>query len=88
MVDIHPTVRQAGRQAGARSLARGVWHDWHVYCAREWVREAWAGLPGPWWCKALLCAACLAVPGPQDELLLLAVTAACRAWRARRLARA
>lgn len=60
-----------------------VWHWWPVFVARCQVRSLWEGLPGPWPVKAALCVACLAIPGPQDELLLLAVTAAFRVWRGR-----
>jgi hypothetical protein len=49
-----------------------------------WILATWNGLPGPWWVKAILITVCLAIPGPQDELLLIAVTAGCRAWKARR----
>jgi hypothetical protein len=58
------------------------------FLASYYVRETWAGLPGPWPVKVALIAACLAIPGPQDEVLLLAVTQFCRARRARKAVRA
>lgn len=57
---------------------------WPLTLLREWIRDTWDGLPGPVWLRVLLIVACLAIPGPQDELLLLAVVAACRAIRKRR----
>jgi hypothetical protein len=62
-------------------------YSWPIYCLRVAVRDLYDSLPGPWWCKALLVAICLAIPGPQDELLLLAVVAISRRIRARKLAR-
>ena len=58
--------------------------SWWAYVIRYEAREMWRALPGPWWCKALLLAVCLAVPGPLDEVALLAVTAAFRKRRSSR----
>ena len=58
--------------------------SWWAYVVRYEAREAWRALPGPWWCKALLLAACLAIPGPADEVALLAITAALRKRRSSR----
>ncbi len=66
--------------------ARAAFHAWPSFLARYYVRQTWQGLPGPWPVKVALLAVCLAIPGPQDELLLLAVTQVCRARRARKLA--
>jgi hypothetical protein len=49
-----------------------------------WVVDTWRALPGPVWVRVALLVACLAIPGPQDELLLIAVTAALRARKARK----
>ena len=49
-----------------------------------WVVDTWRALPGPVWVKVTLLVVCLAIPGPQDELLLIAVTAALRARKARK----
>lgn len=49
-----------------------------------WVVDTWKSLPGPPWCRVALLIVCLAIPGPQDELLLIAVTAAMRARKARK----
>jgi hypothetical protein len=53
-----------------------------------WVVETWRSLPGSTWVKVALIVVCLAIPGPQDELLLIAITAAARARRARKEATA
>ena len=45
--------------------------------------EMWRALPGPWWCKVLLLAAVLAIPGQVDEIVLFALLAALRKRRAR-----
>ena len=58
--------------------------SWWAYVIRYEAREMWRALPGPWWCKVLLLAVCTAIPGPQDELILLAVVAAFRKRKARR----
>jgi hypothetical protein len=58
-----------------------LWNSWPVYTARYYLRRTWDDLPGPWWCRTLLIAACLAIPGPADEIALAAVTAACRRRR-------
>lgn len=47
------------------------------------VRQAWAALPGPWPVKLALIIACQLIPGPLDELALLAIVAAWRRYRAR-----
>jgi len=67
----------------ARSLTQTIWHAWPVYVTRYYIRRTWDDLPGPWWVKTLLIAVCLAIPGPQDEIALIAITRICRAWRAR-----
>ena len=57
--------------------------SWWAYVLRYEAREMWRALPGPWWCKVLLMAVCLAIPGPQDEILLMLVVAAFRKRQAR-----
>ena len=57
--------------------------SWWAYVLRHEARELWRALPGPWWCKALLIVVCLAIPGPQDEILLALVVAALRKRRER-----
>jgi hypothetical protein len=61
---------------------RSARDSWPVYAARWYLRRMWDDLPGPAWCKALLIVACLAIPGPVDEIALIAITAGCRRWRA------
>lgn len=51
---------------------------WWAFVVRYEAREMWRALPGPWWAKALLIAVCVAIPGPQDEILLAVVVAAFR----------
>lgn len=64
------------------SLAR-----WWAFLAARYARSVWDSLPGPWPVRVALVVACMAIPGPADELALVAITAGCRAWRARRQAR-
>jgi hypothetical protein len=64
------------------SLAR-----WWAFLACRFARQTWDSLPGPWPVRVLLISACLAIPGPADELALAAVVAVCRARKARRNAR-
>lgn len=65
-------------------MIAAAWHSWPAFLARYYTRETWRGLPGPWPVKVALCAVCLAIPGPQDEILLIAVTQALRARQARK----
>jgi hypothetical protein len=67
----------------ARAAALAAWHSWPAFLARYYVRQAWDAMPGPWPVKAALVALCFAIPGPWDELALIGLTRACRAWRAR-----
>ena len=57
---------------------------WWAFVLKYEARQLWRALPGPWWCKALLIGVCLAIPGPQDEILLALVVAALRRRQARR----
>ncbi len=57
---------------------------WWVFVLRYEAREMWRALPGPWWVKVLLIVITQAIPGPQDELVLLAVVAAFRKRQASR----
>jgi hypothetical protein len=61
-----------------------VWHSWPAFLVRYYLRETWRGLPGPWPVKLALLGVCLAIPGPQDEILLIALTAWCRARQAKK----
>ena len=58
--------------------------SWWAYVIRYEAREMWRGLPGPWPVKVLLVVACQAIPGPLDEIALLAVVAAVRKRRSSR----
>lgn len=60
--------------------ATARWYGLAVWLA---VLQLWRDMPGPWWVKVLLVAVCLAIPGPQDELLLILLTRVFRAWRSR-----
>ena len=51
---------------------------WWVYVARTQARELWDALPGPWPVKVLLIVACQAIPGPLDEIAVVAIAAARR----------
>ena len=56
---------------------------WIAWSVREFFRDLWRGIPGPLPVKiavmALLCA-CLLVPGPLDELVVILALR----WMARR----
>lgn len=45
------------------------------------ILATWNGLPGPWWCKAILIVICFAIPGGLDEIAIVGITAAYRAWK-------
>lgn len=60
--------------------------SWWAYVIRYEAREMWRALPGPWPVKVLLVVACQAIPGPLDEIALLAAVAAFRKRQARRAA--
>lgn len=60
-----------------------LWNLWPVYVARYYARRTWDDLPGPAWVKVALIVACLLIPGQLDEIALIALTRACRRWRAR-----
>lgn len=64
-------------------VATGRWYAYAVWCA---MLQTWRDMPGPWWVKVVLVAACLAIPGPQDEIALILLTRVFRAWRARQAA--
>jgi hypothetical protein len=66
---------------GLRVLA-----SWYGYVARYYARETWRAIPGPWWVKVLLIAVCTAIPGPGDEIGLIAITAWSRRRAAKKLA--
>ena len=51
------------------------------------AREMYRALPGPHWVKVGIIAVCFAIPGPQDEILLVAILAACRYFRYRKMRR-
>lgn len=61
-----------------------LWHSWPVFLARYYVKQTYNDLPGPAPVKVALVVACLLIPGPLDELALIALPRACRAWRARK----
>ena len=66
-------------------LARAA--SWWAYVARFYARKLWDSLPGPWYVKMILVAICIAIPGPADELILVALPVAWRKIRSRRAAR-
>jgi hypothetical protein len=67
-----------------RNHVTTLWNLWPVYLVRFYVRQTWDDLPGPAPVKLALVVVCVAIPGPQDELALIAFTRLCRLWRARR----
>ena len=74
--------------AAIARAGRAIIGPWPVFVAWFYLRETWRGLPGPWPVKLAIIGACLAIPGPQDEILLLAVTQFFRARKARKAATA
>jgi hypothetical protein len=70
----------------AREVLR-LWHSWPVFLARYYVRQTWRDMPGPWPVKVALIVITVAIPGPQDEIALIALTRIFRAWRARQARR-
>lgn len=69
------------RKPGALAAA---WHCWPAFLARYYIRQTWDDMPGPRWVRLALVIICIAIPGPQDELILIGLTRVFRAWRARR----
>lgn len=65
------------------SALRRLWDTWPVYLARYYLARLWRDMPGPWPVKVAIFALCLAIPGPFDELALVALPRILRAWRAR-----
>jgi hypothetical protein len=66
----------------------GTWAWWWL---REVARDTWNGLPGPLWVKLALCAlllACLAIPGPVDEIIVVCLIKAVGRRSRRRAERA
>lgn len=57
--------------------------QWYAFVVWFLVRQIWRDLPGPWWVKVLILVVTQLIPGPQDELLLLAVLAVVRKYRTR-----
>lgn len=62
---------------------RRLWDTWPAFLARYYLARTWRDLPGPWPVKVALLALCLAIPGPFDELALIALPGALRKLRAR-----
>jgi hypothetical protein len=76
-------VRLAVAELGTYAAATARWYALAAWCA---MLQTWHDMPGPWWVKVALVAVCLAIPGPQDEILLILLTRVFRAWRARQSA--
>ena len=74
----------ANAARGAAATAADLATFWACALWTFGIKPTWNGLPGPWWVRVLLVTVYLAIPGPQDELLLIAITAACRRIRAAR----
>lgn len=58
-----------------------------VASAARWagrkIRATWDMLPGPTWVKAALIVVCLLIPGPGDEIALIAIAGALAVRKAR-----
>lgn len=59
--------------------------SWLLWWAKDEAKETWRAMPGPWWVKLALVAACLAIPGPQDEIALIIVVRYLRKRRQRKM---
>jgi hypothetical protein len=55
-----------------------------IFALIFYARQTFNDLPGPRWVKVALVVICLAIPGPQDEIMLILITRACRAYRQRK----
>lgn len=60
-------------KSGARLIL-----GWYSFVLAYYARETWRALPGPWYVKVLLIVICSLIPGPADEIALIAVTAYAR----------
>ena len=80
--------KYAGRAVMITRLAQNVAEVIYWWACVAAVRGAGdvAGTAGPWWCKVILLAAVLAIPGQVDEVVLFAVLAALRKRRASKAA--
>lgn len=74
----------AGMEARSFTRWASAQIRWHAVAAWYLMKQLWRDLPGPWYVKVLILVVTQAIPGPQDELLLLAVLAAVRKYRARK----
>lgn len=55
--------------------------NWYWFLAKHYAREMWQSLPGPWYVKVLLVVVCQVIPGPLDEVALIAISQAWRRYR-------
>lgn len=63
---------------------------WLAWYLRLMMRELWDSIPGPWPVKVAVCLvllACLAIPGPVDEALVIGAIKGFAYLRKRRMAR-
>jgi hypothetical protein len=65
------------------TAALGIFTAWYWMGVKMLAGDLWTALPGPWPVKLLVVLVLLAIPGPQDELLLVLFLS----WRKRRLAK-
>lgn len=72
----------------ADCLAYAQWYAaWLLWSAQQFLKELWLSIPGPLWVKLIICAillACLAIPGPFDEMFIIALIKAGHKYRTRR----
>jgi hypothetical protein len=59
--------------------------SWYRYVLVFFARELWRSLPGPWYVKIALIIVCQLIPGPGDEIALIALTVWARRRRAREM---
>lgn len=84
---IKSAARRLAREIEARfrrvALRPGRAGDAVRWVARK-LRGLWDALPGPTWVKVALLVGCLLIPGPGDEIALVAIAGALAVRKARR----
>jgi hypothetical protein len=69
------------RAMASKAQSKIAGGPWPVFVAYDFVRQTYRELPGPAWVKISLVVICLAIPGPQDEMLLVALPKICKLAR-------
>ena len=67
-----PLLPTLGTEPGEPAPLLPAWLRTAARWTARKIAGLWRALPGPWWVKAPLIVVCLAIPGPLDELALIA----------------